>query len=233
MRSALIALLLLAAPPAASSQVPAPRDSGAVIVVSGEGRKALPPDQVTIQLGVDTRARTANAAGQANAQRMTAVRQALLSLGLTDREVTTAHYMVRFEMGGPTMRDSIYVASNSVQIETKRMDLVSKIIDTALGAGATNINYLHYGLNDMRMATRDALADAVAQARLQAEAIAAAAGGTLGALLELNAQPTRFIPYAGDMAMMRVSAQAAETPVSPKDVTVTASVTGRWRFTPR
>lgn len=228
MRSSLASLLLLAAP-LAGAQVVTPRDSGAVIVVSGEGRKALPPDQVIVQLGVDTRAKTANAAGQSNAQRMTNVRNALRSLGLTDREITTANYMVRFEMGGPTMRDSIYVASNSVQVETKRLDLVSKIIDTALAAGATTINYLSYGLADTRSAMREALADAVAQARAQAEAIARAAGGTLGALLELNAQPTRFIPYATGEVRMAMAAQA-ETPVSPRDVTVTASVTGRWRF---
>jgi uncharacterized protein YggE len=231
MRSVIVPLLLVAAP-LAGAQVGTPRDSGAVIVVSGEGKKALPPDQVVVQLGVDTRAKTANAAGQANAQRMSNVRTALRSLGLTDKEITTAHYTVRFEIGGPTMRDSIYVASNSVQIETKRLDLVSRIIDTALGAGATTINYLSYGLADPRSAMRDALADAVAQARAQAEAIAAAAGGTLGALLELNAQPSRFIPFATADVRMAMTAQA-ETPVSPRDVTVTTSVTGRWRFIPR
>jgi hypothetical protein len=31
---------------------------------------------------------------------------------------------------------------------------------------------------------------------------------------------------------MAMTAQA-ETPVSPRDVTVTTSVTGRWRFIPR
>jgi uncharacterized protein YggE len=230
MRS-IVAVLLLAAAPLATAQVVVPRDSSAVIVVSGEGRKALPPDQVIVQLAVDTRAKTANAAGQLNAQRATAVRTALRSLGLTDKEITTAYYSVRFEQGGPNMRDSIYVASNSVQVETKRLDLVSRIIDTALGAGATTINHLHYGLADTRAPMRDALADAVAQARSQAEAIAAAAGGTLGALLELNAQPTRYIPFA-EANMRMMSAQAADTPVSPRDVSITASVTGRWRFIP-
>ena len=232
MRTTIVALLFAAAAPLASAQV-APRDSGAVITVSGEGKKALSPDQVTIQLGVDTRARTARAAGESNAAKMTSVRNALRSLGLTDREVTTAYYTVRFEMMGPNARDTTYVASNSVQVETKRLDLVSRIIDNSLGAGATNINYLSYGLADTRAAMRDALTDAVAQARAQAEVIAAAAGGTLGPLVELNAQPSRFIPYAADMGAMRMAAQAVETPVSPRDVTVMASVLGRWRFIPR
>jgi hypothetical protein len=228
-----IALCLVSFASTLAGQVP--RDTTPVINVSGEGKRALPPDKVVVQLAVNTRAKTAAKAGADNADRMTAVRRELLRLGLDEKEVTTARYTIHMEMW-PSPRDTTYVANNTIQVDTRRLETVSRIIDVALGAGANAINLVQYTLADAREAMRDALTDAVANARLQAEALAAAAGGRLGPLQELNAQQNRVIPYQmGDMAMVRATGAvmgAAETPVSPRDITVTAFVTARWRFIP-
>jgi uncharacterized protein len=233
MRTLVMLVLVMSVPLASRAQVSAPRDTGGpVIAVSGEGTSSLPPDELIVQLGVETRAKTAGKAGADNADRMAAVRKALLALGLQEKEISTAFYNIRMEMY-PSPRDTAYVASNSVQIDTRKLGLVSKIIDTALESGANNIASVRYTLADSRDAIRSALANAVEDARLQAEALAKAAGGKLGDLLDLNATTGRPIPYqvqgAGGFAMGRV---AAETPISERDITVHASVSARWRFLP-
>jgi uncharacterized protein YggE len=181
----------------------------------------MAPDQATIVLGVETRARTPAAAASANADRMTAIRGALVRAGVAERDIATARYSLGLHYTGREGQDTMYVAANLVTVTTRQLDQVGRIIDTGLGAGANNINQLNYDLTDRT------------QANTQAETMAAAAGGRLGELVELTTQPGEYRPYfAGDMAMARMQASAAPTPVSPGQVTVTASVTGRWRFVP-
>jgi uncharacterized protein len=70
----------------------------------------------------------------------------------------------------------------------------------------------------------------VANARADAETLARAAGGTLGALLELSTSSSgRPMPEAiGATAMARMA-----TPIEPGQQSVAASVTARWTFLPR
>jgi hypothetical protein len=207
------------------------RDITPVITASGEGRREMAPDKATIVLGVETRARTPAAAASANADRMTAIRAALVRAGVAERDIATARYSLGLQFGR-TPADTQYVAANLVTVTTRQLDQVGRIIDTGLGAGANNINSLQYDLTDRTNALTQALGDAVADARRQAQVMAEAAGGRLGDLIELGTQPGEYRPfYAGDMAM-RMQASAAPTPVSPGAVIVTATVSGRWRFIP-
>ncbi len=217
----------------AQTQTSTARETGAIISASGEGRREMAPDKATIVLGVETRARTPAAAASANADRMTAIRGALVRAGVAERDIATARYSLGLHFTGREGQDTMYVAANMVTVTTRQLDQVGRIIDTGLGAGANNINQLHYDLSDRTQASTQALGDAVTNARQQAETMAAAAGGRLGELVELSTQPGEYRPFfAADVAMARMQAGAAPTPVSPGQVTVTASVTGRWRFVP-
>jgi uncharacterized protein YggE len=208
------------------------RENVAIISASGEGRREMAPDKATIVLGVETRARTPAAAASANADRMTAIRAALVRMGVAERDIATARYSLGLHFTGRNEADTQYVAANLVTVTTRQLDQVGRIIDTGLGAGANNISQLHYDLSDRTQASTQALGDAVTNARQQAETMATAAGGRLGDLVELTTQPGEYRPaFAGDM-LMRAQASAAPTPVSPGTVTVTAMVTGRWRFIP-
>jgi hypothetical protein len=80
---------------------------------------------------------------------------------------------------------------------------------------------------------RQALGNAVTAARSDAEAMAAAAGGRLGRLLELTSGGF-FRPSPAPMmrggAMMEV--QQADTPISAGEQTLRANVMARWEFIP-
>lgn len=218
--------------PAQQTSMPMSREITPVITASGEGRREMAPDKATIVLGVETRARTPAAAASANADRMTAIRAALVRAGVAERDIATARYSLGLHFGR-NEADTQYVAANLVTVTTRQLDQVGRIIDTGLGAGANNINQLQYDLSDRTAAQAQALGDAVANARRQAEVMAEAAGGRLGELIELGTQPGEYRPFfAGDMAMARVQSAAAPTPVSPGAVTVMATVNGRWRFVP-
>jgi uncharacterized protein YggE len=214
----------------APDQAPS-RESVPLITAAGEGEQRVAPDMVTIMVAVQTRHRSAVNAGGRNAEQMAAVMKALRGIGLEEAEISTAGYSLHQETWR-TPNDTVYVASNTVRVETKKLNLVSRIIDTSMTAGANNVSSLQFGLSDTQPAERVALGEAVRNARARAEAMAAAAGGQLGPLEELTSQPEVVRPYMQEtMAMARAAADVA-TPISPQDLTIRARVVARWRFVP-
>jgi len=95
------------------------------------------------------------------------------------------------------------------------------------------INSLSFYASSIDEARRQAIAAAVASARADAEAMARAAGGTLGALIELSTGGPTIPPRPMyDMAARGKTMMAEATPVNPGLQTVTVFVTARWRFEP-
>lgn len=233
-------LLTVAAqqPPIASSE-PTP-----AIVVSAEGRRTMTPDRATLFLSIQNRSRTPSLAGRDNARIATTIRNAVAALGVDRAQISTLNYNVRPDIeiihgpqGREMRRDSAFVATNTVRVEIHNLDILGRAIDTALTVGATNIAGVSYWLADPSRARREATVEAVRQARESAEAIATAAGGSLGDLLEITTQPVRVVGpqpmVMNDMMMARQMAADVPTPVSPREIDVTAYVTARWRFVAR
>lgn len=208
------------------------------IVTSGSGEAKVTPDRAAVMVNVQTRASTAAAAASENAQRTTAVLDALGKLGLPKSQLSTEGYTVypetQYDQNGRTSRVTGYVVTNTVRAETHRPEQAGAIVDAALGAGANMINGLSFYASSIDAPRREAIAAAVTNARADAEAMARAAGGTLGAVIELSTQGPTVPPRPMyDMGMMaRKEAAAAPTPVNPGEQTVSVYVNARWEFVP-
>ena len=101
------------------------------------------------------------------------------------------------------------------------------IIEAALAAGATDVGGLQFGTSDERDAQDEALRLAIAEARHDAEVIAEAAGGKLGALIEV-ATPQSSIRQARTMEFSGVGASTPQ--ITPRNIIVMANVNVRWVF---
>jgi uncharacterized protein YggE len=226
------AVALEAQAPAAGTSLPAS------LVTSGQAEEKVTPDRVSVLVNVQTRAATAAAAAADNARRTRAVLEALAALGLSKDQLSTEGYTAYPEMNydrpGNTPRVVGYVVTNSVRAESKRVDQAGAIIDAALGAGANMINGLSFYASSIEEARRKAIGAAVASARADAEAMAQAAGGRIGALIELSTQGPTVPPRPMfDLAARAKTAMAEPTPINPGQQTVTVFVTARWAFVPR
>ena len=215
MRFALGCLALVAHVRIASAQQPSPSPATPVIATSATGEARVQPDRATIMFAVETRAQTAARAGSENARRQRAVLDTLKKLGVSDGQLSTSGYSVTPEMRYDGKQPQVvgYVARNVVNVEVRRIDQVGTLIDGALGAGANVVSSLRFYSSRADEMRRIALADAVAKARSDAEAMARAAGGSLGALVELaTSGPVR--PTYGDemFAQARVMATADAVP---------------------
>ncbi len=231
------AAAFLAIPAAAHAQgTPALMPAVPTLVTAGQGEAKVTPDRASVLINVQTRAATAASAGATNARRTQAVLDALMKLGLPKSQLSTEGYSVypemQYDKEGGAPRVTGYVVTNTVRAETHQPEQAGQVVDAALGAGANLINSLSFYASSIEEPRREAIAKAVASARADAEAMARAAGGSIGALIELSTQgptlPPR--PMYEMSAMRKVAGMAAETPVNPGQQTVTVYVNARWQF---
>lgn len=225
---------------APSAQSPTPvltPVSGVQVVATGE--EQITPDRAKVSIGVQTQAPTAADASSRNARLQRAVMDTLRALGIAADQLSTTGYNVYPEQqfNEQTRRPRIvgYNVQNTILVDVRRIDQVGPVLDAALAKGANNVSGLHFYSSTAEAARRRALARAVENARADAEAMARAAGGTLGELLDLHSGITFAPPqpmYEMDMAKGRAAAMAAPTPIAEGTQTVTATATARWRFVP-
>ncbi len=208
------------------------------LVTAGRGEAKVTPDRVAVLVNVQSRALTAAAAGADNAARTRAVLDALGKLAIPRDQLSTEGYNVspelRYDKDGGSPKVTGYVVTNSVRAESRKPEQAGAIVDAALGAGANLINSLSFYASSIDEPRRQAIALAVSNARADAEAMARAAGGSLGALLELSTGGATVPPHpVFEMsARGKGTMQAEATPINPGQQTVTVFVNARWQFTP-
>ena len=239
-RMIMIGLLALSASPALAQQpnTPAPP----VISINATGSVSRQPDRAVINVAVESRAPTAQAAGQANAQKMDAVFAALRKLGVVAPNVQTISYGLNPEYSQPdprspqpyTPRIVGYTAVNMVRVQYDSISRVGAVIDAVISAGANRIDGLSFELRDPESARLEALRKAVDTARLEADAIATAAGQRLGKPLNISTS-SGYEPRPMYRVAMQAEVAAAPppTPVEAGSLTVVATVSITFKLEDR
>jgi uncharacterized protein len=232
--AACAALLLPHLAFAETTQSLAPPPPQVVATATGEAR--LRPDRANILIGVQTRAKTAAAAARENNTRQQAVIDAIVATGVPREQLSTENYNVSTDMRSehPGQNPVVvgYVVTNVVHVEVRRTDQVGPVIDAGLGKGANQINGVEFFSSNTDIARRQALADAIAKARGDADAMARAAGGKLGPLLEIATAEDGAWPRPMYRSAISMQTASAPTPVEPGELAVQVRVSGRWHFVP-
>jgi uncharacterized protein YggE len=193
------------------------------------------PDRARVTVGVQTQAPTAAQASAANARLQRAVLDTLRGLGIAAEQITTTGYNVYpdQDFDPQTRRPRLrgYNVQNTVVVDVRRLELAGPVLDAALARGANSVGGFQFYSSQAEAVRRRALAKAVESARQDAEAIAAAAGGRLGDLVELSTEfGFRPRPMAEMLSSRMAASDAAPTPISEGSQTVSAMVSARWRF---
>ncbi|HUQ98179.1 MAG TPA: SIMPL domain-containing protein [Gemmatimonadaceae bacterium] len=227
-----IALIAYGSASLAGAQPIVPSAKEPQITASGRGETHLAPSLATVQLVVSTTAANAGDAASQNAARVAATIAAIKRAGVSAEDVTQSSFNITQTYDNKS-HPTGFSARSSIRALVRRVEDAGKVIDAAVSGGATEIGGVLFSAANIEQARRLALGDAVRQARSDAEAIAAAAGGHLGRILSLN---TGIVaqPYDRDMARLEsvvgTSASYPTTIIPPRELTVTALVSGAWEF---
>lgn len=227
--------LTLATARVAGAQPQAVPPAPPTIFVTGRGEVQVAPDRARVQVGMETQARTSQAAAQENNKKQAAILAAIRKLGVPESAIQTLNYSVNpVQRYDDKLRRVVidgYQVSNIVQVETDKLDLAGQIIDAGLNNGANRVAGLDFIVKDRAKAQDQALTEAVASARRQAEVAAKAAGGTVVELMELTINEYERPDPRPMVAMaMKIESDAAPAPISAGMNTVSVSVGTRWKF---
>jgi hypothetical protein len=115
-------------------------------------------------------------------------------------------------------------ASNTIEVRVDDLPQLGRIIDAAVQSGATTVHNIRFDLKARDDAEREALRLAVADARARAEAAAAGANLKLSEIMRIEEQG-RVMPIAAMAGRMVMDAAQAETPITPGEIEIQATVT--------
>lgn len=200
------------------------------IAVTGIGRVASRPDTAVIQVGAEARAgRLADATAEVD-RTMRAVLAAVKALGVRDADVRTTGYAVdpiaeSRQPGDTSARIIGYRVANTVQVRTRDVDGVGRVVDAAVGAGANVVRDVRFTIDDRSRVEAQARALAMQDAAAKARELAATAGVRLGRLLAVT-ESTLPRPEA------RMSLAMAPGPIEPGQLETTISLDARYAIEP-
>ena len=215
-----------------------------VVSTSGSKTVKVNPDKVSVNIGVETNGTTAEEAAAANAVLMNKVLAALKGLGIADDKISTNWYSVypvyshisanacRVMEGFPVPPEcyvdqeiTSYTASNSVTVTLDADADVGKVIDTAVAAGATNVNGAYFFVsNERQEEIRGSLiADAIANARSRADKAANAVSMNITGVKSINLNDVYFPVFYKELSLEG----GASTPILPgqQEVSMTVQIT--------
>jgi uncharacterized protein YggE len=202
--------------------------------LSAQGETKVTPDLATITLGVQTDGATAAGAMSANAAQMNKVIAALKKAGIADRDIQTSNLSVNpqyvyVENNPPKL--SGYQASNQVTIQVRDLTRLGQTVDATVGAGATNVGGISFGLQNPQAAEDAARLDAVKALQAKADLYARATGYKIVRLVSLG-EGGGYTPAPPPMPMYAMARmdKAESSPVSAGELKVQVSVSATYEL---
>jgi len=200
------------------------------ITASGDAVIQAQPDRARIDLGVVSQASTAQEASAQNAKQVEQVLAGLREALPDTKNIRTRGYSLHpnyhhpRDGGQPTITG--YTASNIVEITVDDVKAVGEIVDSAIKAGANNVNGLEFMLRNEQEFRSRALGEAATKARANAESLAAALGLKVARVLHVQEGSPAVIRPVREIAMQRMAADAGSAvPMEPGTIEVRAQVT--------
>jgi uncharacterized protein YggE len=196
--------------------------------VSGTGRVNAVPDVADISLGVFETAKEAANASQKAAASMDAVVQALLALGIDEKDIQTTSISLNASYDWNKQPAEIvgWEARNMVDVTVRNLEAVGDVVDAVVQAGSNQINGITFRVEDPTEAQSLARTAAVEDARVKAEQLASDAGVEIVGIVSISEsggqQPQPI--YMANEEMAFAADMAKSTPVLPGEVELSVFV---------
>ena len=201
------------------------------IYASGQATVSAPPDMAVVSFNIASRASTAEQATSMSNTVYAHLNTGMRTIGIAAADIKTTSYNLNHVPPPPPcpplpMQSQVacvrdpqtygYFVNRSVSVTTRHLDIVGKIIDTAVAAGVNNVQGVDYSIANTRSLFLRALAQAIASARSEGDAMAQAAGLHIVRIQSINSPGA--VPMAmsgGRFAPIAMADVAVPTQISP------------------
>jgi uncharacterized protein YggE len=225
---------LAAAPVAVPAQTAAGESSrfaATTLDLTGHGEEHVPPDMATIDLGVVTQGASAADAMRANAEAMTRVISVLKAGGVDPRDIVTSTLSLspQYAYGqSQAPRLTGYSADNTVTVTVEDLAKLGSVVDAVVGAGASSVSQIRFGLKAPDSAATLARFMAVKNLQEKAATYADAAGYHVRRLVNLS--EATAVQAQAPRPMMAMATAAPPTPIETGQITVTVDISGEFEL---
>jgi uncharacterized protein YggE len=204
------------------------------LTVTGTGEVMAAPDQAFVRLGAIAQSEEAGAAQADVSSIVEKAVSAIQKAGIPRRSIrTTGLTLTPVYSSGSSKADRPgeprivgYRAANIIEVTSANLELVGKVIDAGLTAGANRLEGVSFSLQDDLPQRTAALTKAVEEASAKAQTMARALDVTLGSVREVIEGGVHILRQ--EQFAMRGRAMAADgmqTPVEPGEIRIQATVT--------
>jgi len=207
------------------------------ITVTGQGSMEVEPDIAYIQMGIQTRAETAQAAQSANAEAFEKLEKVLFeTYELDSKDVQTTTFRINpeydySEKQGPKLVG--YEVTHAVQVAYRDLGTIGPLLDAASQAGVNQMNGIRFGTEKAEQYEIDVLDEAMANARAKAEAIAKTENRSVRQVLHVS-QGQVSMPDNGVFpvrkALELTADSAGSTSIASGQLTISTTVTVQYEF---
>jgi uncharacterized protein len=218
-------------------------NAGPVVSAQGVASVKAVPDQVSVNVNIETRNLTAQLAQESNKEISEQLLVELVKLGYDRNELKFVNYYVNpeYDYSSDYRQQKIkgYVVSQQLVVSTKDVNKVPSIVDSVIKSGAL-VSYINFEVSDVKQAEykNQALEQASKDAMTKAQSIASGQGKQLGRLVSITNQDYNYpgpLNYytrdsAAPMSEANAGAMKAATNLAPSEQEITASISAQYKL---
>lgn len=160
-----------------------------LVTVTGVGEIRVPPTEVIINLGVETRANTLEEARKETDKKAASIISYLKRQGVSERDIQTSYVTLQpMYTGGEFGKTSpdFYHAQKTMTVRVKRLNRFDDLLAGIYDAGVNQINGINFQVEDEERLKEQARRRAVADAKRKATVLTSELGARVGRVYAIN-----------------------------------------------
>ena len=197
------------------------------IIVNGEGKVKVVPDQATIAATVETKGNNAKEVKKQNDEKIDAILKFIKKMNLAPADYKTQQVSLNPQYDYEKKKHS-YNATQTIEILLRDLSNYDELMEGLVNQGINRIDNVTFQSSKMKQYESEARKLAMKEAKLKAEDYVSVLGQKVGRALTISDNSQTYYPqpmYVGMKTMQSNDMSAPRETLAAGEITITATVT--------
>ena len=197
------------------------------IIVNGEGKVKVVPDQATIAATVETKGNNAKEVKKQNDEKIDAILKFIKKMNLAPADFKTQRVSLNPQYHYEKKKHS-YNATQTIEILLRDLSNYDELMEGLVNQGINRIDNVTFQSSKMKQYESEARKLAMKEAKLKAEDYVSVLGQKVGRALTISDNSQTYYPqpmYVGMKTMQSNDMSAPRETLAAGEITITATVT--------